>query len=155
LREQAELLLAHTAASLLQIESWPPRTSDGLRVHLPRHPVSVALARQAVRRWLDQFDASPSQLFDISLALSEACTNAVEHAQHPRRQAVELEARLDAAELALSVHDYGHWRDESLTVEDRGRGLDLMRSLVDSVEVASGTDGTHTHLRQRFPKPTP
>jgi anti-sigma regulatory factor (Ser/Thr protein kinase) len=99
---------------------------------------------------LEQFDALPAELFDITLAVSEACANAVEHAEHPSREAVGVEAELDAADLVFSVRDYGRWRDESLTGSDRGRGLEMMRSLVDSVEVASGADGTRTNLRQRL-----
>jgi serine/threonine-protein kinase RsbW len=152
LRERADQVLQGLAASLLEIESWPPRSPDRLRLQLPRHPVSVPLTRHGLCRWLVQFPLSPGELRDLGLAVSEACANAVEHTQRPWRQVVELEARLDAADLVLSVHAYGGWREAHGASAEHGRGLALMRSVLDTVEIASSPDGTHTQLRRRLPK---
>ena len=148
-RERANVLLDHVAESILEIDAWPPR-SQHLRLRLPRHPVSVSLARHALRRWLEELDLEPGEVDDLTLALSEACANAVEHAHGTRREAVEVEVRMEAAELLLTVRDYGQWREEREGSTERGRGLDLMRSVLDSVEVARGADGTFMTLHKRL-----
>ena len=60
-----------------------------------------------------------------------------------------LEARLHPpGEIVARIRDDGRWRNWT-TVEDRGRGLALMRSLMGSVDVTVGGDGTVVTLRYR------
>jgi hypothetical protein len=44
------------------------------------------------------------------------------------------------------VRDHGVWRPE--VDGDSGRGIDLMRAFVSTVDVRSGPDGTVVELRQ-------
>jgi anti-sigma regulatory factor (Ser/Thr protein kinase) len=63
---------------------------------------------------------------------------------------VVLERTGDA--LEVSVTDQGRWHDGSST--DRGRGLALMRALMDDVVVdASGDSGTTLILRRTLRAP--
>ena len=57
-----------------------------------------------------------------------------------------LARRLDGREVAVTVRDFGVWRPPR--DGDQGRGLSLMRALMDSVEVAPSPDGTTVHLRR-------
>jgi anti-sigma regulatory factor (Ser/Thr protein kinase) len=50
--------------------------------------------------------------------------------------------------VALTVRDTGSWR-EPLN-GNRGKGLVLMRKLMDDVSVNSGPDGTVVQLRRRI-----
>jgi anti-sigma regulatory factor (Ser/Thr protein kinase) len=46
------------------------------------------------------------------------------------------------------VRDYGSWRPER--GDERGRGLVLMRALMDTVEVTPSAEGTTVRLRRRL-----
>jgi serine/threonine-protein kinase RsbW len=89
---------------------------------------------------------SPERIEDLRTAVSEACTNAIEHAhqQHERRKVVLLLSTTDSA-LEVSVRDHGlafevpeEAPDLTAVIEgekrSRGWGLFLIRSLVDEVE---------------------
>lgn len=84
---------------------------------------------------------------EIILACSEACANAVEHPRHPRHQAVEIEAAFDGSQLALRVRDFGTWSEQPRS-SLRGRGLDIIHALMDSVVVVRGSDGTELLMRR-------
>jgi anti-sigma regulatory factor (Ser/Thr protein kinase) len=51
-------------------------------------------------------------------------------------------------DVELAVRDQGSWRDER--PGDHGRGLDLMRTLMDSVAVEPSEEGTVVSLRRRL-----
>ncbi len=83
------------------------------------------------------------------LAVSEACNNAIEHAYNGNgRGSVRLSARLDGDVLHLEIADRGHWIEAS-TSDERGRGLLLMRGLMDKVDVRVDAAGTRITLERR------
>ncbi|MGW4382092.1 ATP-binding protein [Kitasatospora sp. NPDC004531] len=49
-------------------------------LHLKRDPASVPLARRIMLGAMDSAGVDPQDAFDLGLALTEACANAVEHA---------------------------------------------------------------------------
>ncbi|MFF0389807.1 ATP-binding protein [Kitasatospora sp. NPDC004615] len=49
-------------------------------LHLKRDPASVPLARRILLGAMDSAGVDPQDAFDLGLALTEACANAVEHA---------------------------------------------------------------------------
>jgi anti-sigma regulatory factor (Ser/Thr protein kinase) len=51
----------------------------------------------------------------------------------------------------LVVRDSGGWREKRDS--DRGRGLDLIRALMDSVEVDASDDGTVVRMTKRLAAP--
>ena len=76
------------------------------------------------------------------LAVWEACANAIEHAQQPSQSSFRLRATLDdAGRMRIEVRDSGQWKPGTGSAE-RGLGLGLMRSFMDTVEVSPGSDGT-------------
>jgi anti-anti-sigma factor len=86
---------------------------------------------------------------DLLLAAGEAVANAVEHAG---AGTVELRAALvEAGVVELTVADDGTWK-EQVQETHRGRGVGLMRALVDEVIVERGEGaarGTVVRLRRR------
>jgi serine/threonine-protein kinase RsbW len=101
----------------------------------------VRLARQDLRRWLEAQGVDAVVVEDVALACSEASANAVEHPADAVKQAFEIEARRDERRLQLLVRDFGHWTEQRRT-DVRGRGLRMLESLMDSVDVQSGSRGT-------------
>jgi anti-sigma regulatory factor (Ser/Thr protein kinase) len=51
-------------------------------------------------------------------------------------------------DICISVRDRGTW--QTTTGPDRGRGLELMRRLMDDVEVQPAPNGTTVRLRKRL-----
>ena len=94
---------------------------------------------------------------NIPVALTEALSNAIVCGNHDdAARNVTARFELDAASLTLEVTDEGNGFDASkvnfspadgdwLERED-GRGLFLMRSLMDRVELQRPTNGRHGHV---------
>ena len=78
-------------------------------------------------------------------AAGVAATNAIEHAG--AGAPFEVSGRLVNGDVLITVRDYGAWRAPRLG--DQGRGLSLMRALMDAVEVTPTPEGTTVVLRRR------
>jgi anti-sigma regulatory factor (Ser/Thr protein kinase) len=53
----------------------------------------------------------------------------------------------------VTVCDHGGWREKRDS--DRGRGLDLIRALMDEVEVKPSETGTTVRISKRLAEPAP
>jgi PAS domain S-box-containing protein len=116
---------------------------ERLALTLPAEPLELGSLRRALRRWLAECDASDSESYDIILACNEACANAIEHAYGPGDALVEIYAALSGDEVAITVRDSGRWREAR--GDNRGRGLGLMETLMDSVNIVTAA-GTGTQV---------
>jgi len=117
----------------------PPLAQD-LRTSWPAQPEALVAVRRLLRRWLHVRGASEDESHDILVACQEACANAVEHAYGPGHAHFDVLAEERAGTIRITVRDRGRWRAPRGT--HRGRGLMLMRSLMETVEVDHGTSGT-------------
>ncbi|WP_298460520.1 SpoIIE family protein phosphatase [uncultured Cellulomonas sp.] len=124
------------------------RLGSQLRLVLPAHAEQLAVLRRTLERWLTEAGASDPEVFEITVACSEATTNAIEHAYGPGRADVEVTCQATDGLVRLTVRDWGHWREAR--GRDRGRGLSLMRELMDDVVVTHGERGTHVELTRRL-----
>ena len=79
--------------------------------------------------------------FDAVAAMSEATSNAIEHAQEPSSPRVEISAVRANDVLRLQVRDFGQWRPPRLD-SDRNHGLLLIDSLMTRVEIDRTAQGT-------------
>ncbi len=121
----------------------------------------VATAQAAA---VGEFIAMPHDKIDeVKLALVEACINAFEHA-HARDDRVHLTFRVDRDEdarefLEVDVLDQGKGFDQaSIEIpstaktfsgrQKRGWGLQIIRSLMDSVVITSDEEGTRIRMRK-------
>ena len=123
-----------------------PASTDRLALTLPAEPEALITARRALRNWLTEVGVDPEALYDITLATGEACTNAIEHAYAPGEASFDLEAVKRDADVIVSVRDYGSWRPPR--GQNRGRGLKLMDTLMDEVNVRRDKTGTTVELRR-------
>ena len=129
-------------------------------VHLPVDTGSVPFIRGLCRQALEHLDVERTVVDEISLALTEACANVVQHAgEHVLYEvAVSIDDRL----CRISVVDDGEGfdpaalpeGDERTPLED-GRGLRLMQALVDRLDFRHEPDGRHrvTLEKQLTPHP--
>jgi serine/threonine-protein kinase RsbW len=114
-----------------------------LALTLPRDEQTVPVARHIVRNAMEQVGVEETCIDDVELALSEACTNVLLHSG-PGDQFV---VRLDLGDRlgVLRVVDVGRGfdaatlqaADDDLVEAERGRGLGVMRAVVDRVDLTS------------------
>ena len=156
LRERSEELRADASDATARLleglararrRSWG-ETSSGFSLRLPRFQPAVAFARNDLGRWLRRRGVADQDVFEISLACSEVFANAVEHPVGARRQAFEIVASWDDACLRIVVRDFGRWRPESSS-DERGRGLTMIRRLMDGVEIEECDHGTCVTMTRR------
>jgi GAF domain-containing protein/anti-sigma regulatory factor (Ser/Thr protein kinase) len=121
-----------------------PPLGDRVEARWPARPDSLAAVRQVLRRWLRGLGAGDREAYDIVVACQEACANAIEHAYGPGDAEFEIDARLEGSSVRIAVRDRGRWRRPR--GEDRGRGLAMMRALMDTVDVRRSGDGTEVVL---------
>jgi anti-sigma regulatory factor (Ser/Thr protein kinase)/putative methionine-R-sulfoxide reductase with GAF domain len=130
-----------------------PQLPDPFEMTLPVEPDAIALMRRVMARWLHAAGASAAEVGEITLACSEACANAIEHAYDPGASDLVVEASSTADEVTVVVKDTGRWRDPRGT--NRGRGMTLMEGLMDRVEVDRAPGGTAVHLSRKLAAQAP
>jgi anti-sigma regulatory factor (Ser/Thr protein kinase)/putative methionine-R-sulfoxide reductase with GAF domain len=131
--------------ALLAIESVP--LGDTMELTLEAEPRVLSGLRRTVSRWLLTHGVGEEDRFNMTLATSEAASNAIEHAYGAEGATFSVTCRRERAAVHISVCDNGHWRDTS--PYGRGRGLAIIRALVESVEIRRGDEGTTVHLVHR------
>jgi anti-sigma regulatory factor (Ser/Thr protein kinase)/GAF domain-containing protein len=117
-----------------------------LELELPAVPSVLAHVRRLIRRWLRDRGASSREIVEITMAVSEACANAVEHAYSPAPHVFRVQARIEGDEVVVGVRDTGRWR--APRGRNRGRGLTIIEAAMDSVHVSSSADGTEIVMRR-------
>ena len=135
----AVLALRLATAAVEDLDLVLPTTQDGL----------VAL-RDAFRVWMSAAEIEETEAAEISLAVWEACANAIEHAQDPSEPSFGLRAMLDdGGWLRVEIQDSGSWKQSEGSI-DRGLGLTLMRSFMHTVDVRSEPAGTTIVMERRI-----
>jgi serine phosphatase RsbU (regulator of sigma subunit)/anti-sigma regulatory factor (Ser/Thr protein kinase)/FixJ family two-component response regulator len=124
-----------------------PASSDRLTMTLPAEPEALITARRALRNWLGEVGVGSDAVYDVTLAVGEACTNAIEHAYAPGDASFDVDAARLGPDIRVAVRDYGQWRPPR--GRHRGRGLKLMEALMDEVTVRRAPAGTTVELLRR------
>ena len=121
---------------------------DALDMCLPAQPNYLGHVRRMLARWLRANDVTGEAAAEITIAVSEACANAIEHAYSPGRGSFRVEVARDGDQALITVSDQGHWRPPR--GENRGRGLTIMRAAMDDIDVNLGEAGTRVSMRRRI-----
>jgi len=119
-----------------------------LHVKLPAEPRTLAQVRRIVRRWLNECGADEGEVAEMTIAVSEACANAIEHAYAPSPATFELHGSAENGEVTITVRDGGRWR--APRGENRGRGLSIIVAAMDDVEIDRSAEGTEVVMRRRM-----
>jgi anti-sigma regulatory factor (Ser/Thr protein kinase) len=147
-RKQSELVAIRLMDTLRKGERRPHGDrGDTFSLRLARMPQAVGLVRHELQRWLEEGGVASEDVVDVTMACSEACSNAVEHPGRPGRLAFEVEARRVDGELLISVRDFGAWTFAAKG-GTRGRGLLMIRKIMDAVEISSDGEGTQIMMRR-------
>ena len=126
-----------------------------LELHIPADARLLPKTRRALAGYLEESGASAEFAGDVVLALDEACANVIRHAFPDWAPGqIDVRVELDEEGIVLQVEDDGVGFDPfridlSGELEDTsGRGLTMIRRLVDVVELQSPTEtGGGTRVR--------
>lgn len=113
-----------------------------LELQLPRDEASIPVVRHLCRNALRGIGVDPECGDDLEVALSEACTNALKHSGEGAGYKVQVS--IDGRRCVITVVDTGHGFDgrsaRSDPAAEQGRGVELMRALVDRVRFDTDPD---------------
>ena len=131
-----------------------------VRLTIPAKPEYITLGRLALTALAGVRPVSDETLYDLKLALTEACTNSVRHAYENGREGnVEIVYELEPDRLVIEVGDEGagfELLDDSNghegELEEGGLGIEIIRALADEVEIGPREEGGS---RLRFVKLLP
>ena len=130
--------------ALLTLRTIP--MTDRFQVEFPAVPEALAPMRAVLRRWLRHVGGDHREIAEIVTACGEAATNAVEHAGAGGGAPFEVRGQAERGQVRIAIRDHGVWR--APRAGDQGRGLALMRALMDSVEVTPTPGGTTVRLER-------
>jgi serine/threonine-protein kinase RsbW len=132
-----------------------------LILRLPRDPVSVPVTRRTVDSALDAIGVAAECREEVGLALTEACSNVVRHAADAVDYTVTVTATTTAC--TIDVRDAGtavgagadfaspairsrRHDGADAALNEGGRGLSIVRSVMDAVHIAAGPGGVAIHM---------
>lgn len=123
---------------------------------LPRDEMSVPVVRRVLKASMQTLGVEELVIADIELALTEAVTNVLDHSDHGEEY--EVSVGIDGEVCVIEVVDRGpgfdssaHGLGEADASAEEGRGIQLMRALVDHVTFDHvPTIGTVVHLEKKL-----
>jgi anti-sigma regulatory factor (Ser/Thr protein kinase) len=126
--------------------------SSACRFVLSADEAAPGLVRGRIRQWLEAARWPDQELDDIEYALSEAATNAAEHAYPPaERGDIVIDAHIQALpthvrRVQAVVRDHGRWQPQRSQDQYRGNGIVLMTQLMDELTVRPEIGGGGTEV---------
>ncbi|HEY0125709.1 MAG TPA: SpoIIE family protein phosphatase [Blastococcus sp.] len=125
---------------------------EPLQLDLTADPAALPGVRRRLNSWLTAVGMNEQDRVGVMVAVGEACANAAEHAyrgSEPGPMSVRAQVDVDGV-LTVTVRDEGTWRPPDRDPGDRGRGLLIMRQLVDGVVLEEEAQGTTVTLSLRL-----
>ena len=120
------------------------------------HPQQAGLARERIRALAIKAGFAGLDLGDIEIATGEAVTNAILYGSPNSASRVQIACRFTGNTLHIEIRDQGHGFDPARIPEDvgtdalGGRGIRLMRALMDQVELRYDGKGMVIHLSKKL-----
>ncbi|HVP39228.1 MAG TPA: ATP-binding protein [Candidatus Saccharimonadales bacterium] len=129
-----------------------------LELLMPSRLEYLGVLAKVVEGLQGPLDLSEEELYAASTALIEAGTNAIQHGGSPDLSPVRVTLEAGDGQLVIVVEDEGrgfdlsridsHVADLDHLFNSRGRGIFIMRSLMDDVQFSFGRErGTRVRLR--------
>jgi anti-sigma regulatory factor (Ser/Thr protein kinase) len=124
---------------------------------LPAQPSGLRLARAYAHEAGSAFGLDPDACYDFALAANEAVTNAIRHGAPDAHGHIHLSVAADAERLMFSVRDHGKFSPrirQPATIHDGGRGMAIMASLMDEVQICLTPQSTTVLLYKARSSPS-
>jgi|YelNatPaOPRAMG01_1025707.scaffolds.fasta_scaffold00016_15 serine/threonine-protein kinase RsbW len=131
-----------------------------LKLTISSDPQKIAEVEAQVERYLSPWVASEDDRDSLAIALTEVLSNAIYHGNRldPRKQ-VRISVQVEPEQVLIAVKDEGEGFDpekledplapENL-LKDRGRGIFILRALMDRVEFDFSQGGTLVTLVKKL-----
>jgi anti-sigma regulatory factor (Ser/Thr protein kinase) len=140
------------------MEPGDPATLGDEWLRLAAHGSAPAAARRHVSEWLSARHAEPAVVHDLALAVSELAANVVQHSgtawvlvrvddDDPEWWTLEVVG--GPRQLPDHLRDPARWTVAEPDSRRGGRGLGIVRSVVDEVEVDERGDELAIRCRRR------
>ncbi|RLP93719.1 response regulator [Micromonospora sp. BL4] len=117
-------------------------------LRLPADATRLSVLRKRLEDFLVAHGVGETDLFDLTVAVSEAAANAIEHPVQPTTPMISVEVAIEDRTVTATVRDSGQWR-EPTGAGFRGRGLTLIKALGD-LSVRRTDEGTEVTLRRQL-----
>ncbi|MFH1453702.1 MAG: ATP-binding protein [Armatimonadota bacterium] len=119
------------------------KSAHNIELNIPCREAYAAVARMQAESLARRLRFDEEKVQDIKLAVGEACANAIEHGSS--RNGVDVHYHITPSNLIVEVKDYGRGftpPEEGIDLpldlfSERGRGLYIMKALMDKVDVKS------------------
>ena len=122
-------------------------------LHLPAELSQLATARTFARRAAAAYGFDGDGCYEFAYAVNEAVTNAIRHGLPDERGFIHVTISAEADRLTCAVRDWGTFNAPaegsaagSDAAAEHGRGLALMRILMDEVRVHTSSGGTIVYV---------
>lgn len=108
--------------------------------------------RNFIEKMARECRLSESQIFDVKVAVGEACANAIEHGSPEGvKSHIEVEVICDSNGMIIEVKDEGVFKRQAMEYDadglhHRGRGMAFMLALMDEVDVKIDHSGTTVRM---------
>lgn len=130
---------------------------------VPNEAQRIAEVRRFAAAFLADLRAPVEASSEILLAVGEAAGNAYRHGRTTDRSEVRVRCEFEHPMVTISVSDEGTGFDPDAVLEEvapdplaaGGRGLFLMKALMEEVEIAATPKGTTVTLKRRLDRPEP
>ena len=131
-----------------------PDAANRLTDDLSCSKKSLGRARSKIIKFASEHGFS-DEAEDIALATQEALKNVIQHAC-PADNSMHLECTVDHDNMVIEVSDLGKGFDVSGAMEaptspmaSHGRGIRLIRGLMDELWISSEQEGTLVHMEKK------
>jgi len=127
----------------------------------PGDSESIVAARESVMTFIKENGANEGQEIDIFVALQEALANAALHGcQNDRAKTIRCWVEINPSAFTIVIQDAGPGfdvvaattADPSVNTTEHGRGICLMRSLMDDVSYRRGGSEVRLRKLRDFPR---
>jgi serine/threonine-protein kinase RsbW len=142
-----------------------------MTMQIPCSSEFVGIVRLAISGAASRMNYSIEEIEDIKISISEACTNAIQHAYgdkaNPNTDFIDITVFMLENKLEIVIQDYGKGFDTTMlgTEEQKrrshekmglGLGLTFIKSLMDETSLISEPGkGTTIRMAKSAPLPTP
>lgn len=134
---------------------------ETIRFRIPGDPKYVSIIRRAIQSIASNLEFPDELTQDIEMSVAEALANAVEHGSPERNgNAVMVSCRVSNDSLTIDIRDEGPGvgeespEKESGSLEEHGRGLQMIYKLMDKVDICRTPKGSRIHMVKKTERRT-
>ena len=138
---------AHDDIAVLALQAVPVPT-EPLHLEVSTDPTRLRDVRRHLAGWLRRSGGSQEDVEFAQMACHEACSNAIEHGYGFGDGSFTIDAQMDNGKVVLEVSDSGTWIERPEGLPHRGRGLMIMKALMDAVQLSHDRDGTTVRMER-------